>query len=193
MAQKSNPGTSKRERKVIWIVAAAAAAAAIVIFVVALSGSSAVSVADDLPPDERFIRETVNSFDPTQSTLERLAAVQTALTTLDKLPRARREAVIIEAMAAGVNNNLENFRSLPDADKPARAKLLYEDALQTRQHFRSLTPQERRRAKELLGDAAGGRAQLDRAINTVLNGMTSGERAMLNPVFVVWKSMLEEP
>ena len=192
MARKTNTETSKRGRKIIWIAAAVIAVAAVVIVVAAFRGSSGPA-AEELPPDERFIRETVNSFDPTQSTLQRLVAVQTALTTLDKLPQERREAVIIEAMASGVNNNLENFRSLPDAEKPARAKLLYEDAVQTRKHFRSLTPQERRRAKELLGTDAGGRAQLDRAINTVLNGMTSGERAMLNPVFVVWKSMLEEP
>ena len=192
MARKTNTETSKRGRKIIWIAVAVIAVAAVVIVVAAFRGSSGPA-AEELPPDERFIRETVNSFDPTQSTLQRLVAVQTALTTLDKLPQERREAVIIEAMASGVNNNLENFRSLPDAEKPARAKLLYEDAVQTRKHFRSLTPQERRRAKELLGTDAGGRAQLDRAINTVLNGMTSGERAMLNPVFVVWKSMLEDP
>ena len=191
MARKTNTETSRRGRKVVWIAAAVVAAVAVV--VVAALRSSSGPAAEELPPDERFIRETVNSFDPTQSTLQRLVAVQTALTTLDKLPQERREAVIIEAMASGVNNNLENFRSLPDAEKPARAKLLYEDAVQTRKHFRSLTPQERRRAKELLGTDAGGRAQLDRAINTVLNGMNSEERAMLNPVFVVWKSMLEEP
>ena len=193
MARKPNTEKNKNGRKALPIVAAVVAAAAIAVIFIAFRGGVANSAPDDLPPDERFIRETVNSFDPTQSTLERLAAVQTALATLEKLPQERREAVIIEAMASGLNNNLENFHALPDADKPARAKLLYEDALQTRKHFRRLTPQERRRARELLGNDAGGRAQFDRAVNTVLNGMTSEERTMLNPVFVVWKSMLEEP
>ena len=190
-----NPTTEAggKNRRAIWVAAAVALAAAAAILVAVLWRTSGGPAAEELPPDEKFIRETVNSFDPTQSTLQRLVAVQTALTTLDKLPQARREAGIIEAMVAGVNNNLENFRSLPESEKPARAKLLYEDALQTRKHFRSLTPQERRRAKELVGTDAGGRAQFDRVVNTVLNGMTSEERTMLNPVFVVWKSMLEEP
>ena len=185
------PETKKVRRRGLVPIAAAAAAICVIVFV--LRGRSGGPAEPELPPDERFIRETVNSFDPSQSTLQRLVSVQTALLDLEKLPQSRREEVIIEAMAAGVNRNLENFRALPDSEKPARAKLLYEDALQTRKHFRSLLPQERRRARELLGSEASGRAQLDSIINTVLNEMTAEERAMLNPVFVVWKSMLEEP
>ena len=192
--ETSSPIAEPRKgRRFVWIAAALVIAVLAGIGIAAIGGASPDSGADDLPPDERFIRATVNSFDPTQSTLQRLSSVQKALKTLDKLPQERREAVIIEAMATGVNRNLENFRALPDSEKPARAKLLYEDALQTRARFRRLTPDERRRAKELLGSEAGGRAQLDRALNTVLNEMTSDERAMLNPVFNVWKKMLEEP
>ena len=173
-------------------VAAAAAIALTAILVFVFRNTAANSAAEDLPPDERFIRETVVSFDPSQSTLQRLESVRTALTTLRELPQSRREEVIIEAMATGINRNLENFRALPDAEKPARAKLLHEDALQTRKFFRNLSPEDRRRARELLGGEAGSRAQVDRAVNMVLNEMTSEERKMLNPVFVVWKSMLEE-
>ena len=180
---------SLRRNVVIAVVVAAVALTAILVF--ALRGN-ADPAAQELPPDERFIRETVVSFDPNQSTLQRLESVRTALTTLKELPQTRREEVIIEAMATGINRNLENFRALPDAEKPARAKLLYEDALQTRKFFRNLPPEDRRRARELLGGEAKSRAQLDRAVNTVINVMTPEERTMLNPVFVVWKSMLEE-
>lgn len=183
--------TKKGRRRIAVGIGAAAAAVCAIVF--AFGGRSEKSAVPELPPDERFIRETVNSFDPSQSTLQRLVSVQTALLDLKKLPQSRREEVIIEAMAAGVNRNLENFRALPDSEKPARAKLLHEDALQTRKYFRTLLPQERRRARELLGSDASGRAQLDSIVNTVLNEMTSEERAMLNPVFVVWKNMLEEP
>ena len=191
MKKKPDPQQQKRNRARFAGIAVAVAAPVIVFGVLSHSGSGDAGPA--LPPDEQFIRDTVHSFDPTQSTLQRLGSVRSALQNLDKLPQVRREEVIIEAMAAGVNRNLELFRALPADQKDARAKLLYQDALQTRSYFRRLPSGDRRRARELLSSQASGRAQLERAAHTVLNVMTPEERAMLNPVFVVWKSMLEEP
>ena len=191
MKKPEVPQKQGNRRRYVGI--AVAVTAPVIVFGVLSHSGNGGDAAPGLPPDEQFIRDTVQSFDPTQSTLQRLGSVRNALQNLDRLPQVRREEVIIEAMAAGVNRNLELFRALPADQKDARAKLLYQDALQTRSYFRRLPSGDRRRARELLSSQASGRAQLERAAHTVLNVMTPEERAMLNPVFVVWKSMLEDP
>ena len=147
---------------------------------------------EGLPPEERLIRHTVNAFDPGQTTLQRLNSVWRALKSSETIPKTRRQEAIIEAMVSGVNGHLEDFRALPAERKPERAEQLYRDALRTRDYFRKLPEAKRRRAKELLYSEPGGKAELDRAMNTILNGLTPEERRMLSPVFTVWKTTLEE-
>ena len=177
-----------------WLIAGIAAVVAVIAATILcrLVWGSEDDDLRSLPPEERLIRSTVRAFDPEQTTLQRLQSVRRALQTIEDLPRARREGVIIEAMTAGVNGNLEAFRALPEAEKPARAERLYQDALRTRSYFRNLPAAKRKRAKDLLYSDTGAKAEVDRAMNTILNTLTPKEREMLNPVFTVWKNMLEE-
>lgn len=145
-----------------------------------------------LSPEERLVRHTVAAFDPGQSSIQRLKSVWRALKSSEKISTARRQEAIIEAMVAGVNRHLEDFRALPPERKQERAEALYRDALRTRDYFRKLPEAKRRRAKELLYSEPGGKAELDRAMNTILNGLSPEERQMLSPVFTVWKTTLEE-
>lgn len=180
----------RQDKRRLWI--AATIAGVVLIVTAVLCCLPARDPYAGLPPEERLIRHTVNAFDPAQSTLQRVDSVWRALKSSAKIPQARRQAAIVEATVAGVNRNLEAFRALPPERKRERAEQFYRDALQTRDYFRKLPEAKRRRAKDLLYSDPGGKAELDRAMNTILNGLSPEERQMLSPVFTVWKTTLEE-
>ena len=148
--------------------------------------------APKLSPEEQFLRNASAAFDPTQSTLRRFSTLYRAARKLEGVPKEKRQKLILRAMADGTNGSIDAFRALPDAEKPARADLLYKDALRTRDFYRSLPEKHRRRARELLRNDPEIRAEAARMVHTVVNRLTDPEKKLLSPVLQVWLSMLKE-
>ena len=146
----------------------------------------------ELSQEERFLRNASAAFDPTQSTLRRFSTLYRAARKLEGVPKERRQKLILRAMADGTNGSVDAFRALPESEKPARAELLYRDALRTRDFYRSLPEKHRRRARELLRSDPGLQAEAARMVHTVVNRLTASEKKMLSPVLQVWQTMLKE-
>ena len=179
----------KRRMYLVLIAGAVVLSAAVGVCVLLFSSDGAE---EELSPDEQFVRDTVRSFDPTQSTLQRLAVVRRAAKNLGRIPRARRQELMIKAMAAGANGSIDAFRALPESEKPERARLLYQDALRTRDFYRSMSAKDRRRAREILYGNPKAQQEVARMVRTVINKLTPDENRMLSPVFQTWQSMLKE-
>ena len=145
-----------------------------------------------LSPEEQFLRNASSAFDPTQSTLRRFSTLCRAARKLEGVPKEKRQKLILKAMADGTNGSIDAFRALPGSEKPARAELLYKDALRTRDFYRSLPEKHRRRARELLRNDPEIQAEAARMVHTVVNRLTAPEKKMLSPVLQVWQTMLKE-
>lgn len=146
----------------------------------------------ELSQEEKFLRDASCAFDPTQSTLKRFSTLYRAARKLSGIPNERRQKLVLKAMADGTNGSIDAFRALPEAEKPARAELLYQDALRTRDFYRSLPEKHRRRARELLRKDPELQAEAARMVHTVVNRLNDSEKKMLSPVLQVWQTMLKE-
>ena len=146
----------------------------------------------ELSQEEQFLRNASCAFDPTQSTLKRFSTLYRAAGKLDGVPKARRQKLVLTAMADGANACIDAFRALPESEKPARADLLYKDALRTRDFYRSLPEKHRRRAQELLRNDPELQAEAARMVRTVVNKLNDPEKKMLSPVLQIWLAMLKE-
>jgi len=146
----------------------------------------------ELSQEEQFLRNASRAFDPTQSTLKRFSTLYRAARKLEGVPQERRQKLILKAMADGTNGSIDAFRALPESEKPARAELLYKDALRTRDFYRSLPEKHRRRARELLRNDPEIQAEAARMVHTVVNRLNDPEKKMLSPVLQVWQTMLKE-
>ena len=145
-----------------------------------------------LSPEEQFLRNASSAFDPMQSTLRRFSTLYRTARKLDGVPKEKRQKLILKAMADGTNGSIDAFRALPEAEKPARAELLYKDALRTRDFYRALPEKHRRRARELLRNDPELQTEAARMVHTVVNRLTDPEKKLLSPVLQVWLSMLKE-
>ena len=146
----------------------------------------------ELSPEGQFLRDASRAFDPTQSTLKRFSTLYRAARKLSGVPNERRQKLVLKAMADGTNGSIDAFRALPESEKPARAELLYKDALRTRDFYRSLPEKHRRRARELLSKDPELQAEAARMVHTVVNRLNDSEKKMLSPVLQVWQTMLKE-
>ena len=145
----------------------------------------------ELSPEQRIRRDFQQAFDPEESTLSRLKSLRRSFKTARDIPERRRHEVIVESLAGSVTRAIEDFSKLPPEAKAARAKLLEEDAERTRKYFRKFPKSKQRAALALLSRTPGGRAQFNRAVDTV-SGLSPSDRRMLGPTVKIWKSMLEE-
>ena len=146
----------------------------------------------ELSQEEQFLRNASRAFDPTQSTLKRFSTLYRAARKLEGVPQERRQKLILKAMADGTNASVDAFRALPESEKPARAELLYKDALRTRDFYRSLPEKTRRRAREMLRNDPGLQAEAARMVHTVVNRLNDSEKKLISPVLQVWQTMLKE-
>ena len=145
-----------------------------------------------LAPEQRIRRDFQRSFDPKQSTLSRLSALRRNFKTLRGFPVEKRRAILVESLAEGVNRSLLDFTRLKPEQKPERAELLRKDAEKTLKFFRRFPKEKQRQALNMLANTPGGRAQLNRAIDTTTNDFSPEDRKLLGPTIKIWKSMLED-
>lgn len=145
-----------------------------------------------LPPEQKIHRNFRKAFDPNESTLDRLKSLRRSFKAAKNIPPEKRHPVIIEALAESVNDTFTAFAKLNPEQKAARAELMRKDAERTEKYFRSFPKSKQRRALALLADTPGGRAQLNRAIETTANVLSPEDRKLLGPTIKIWKNMLGE-
>lgn len=180
-----------KSRKWIWLTASAAA--------VLLLGASALLyyrlTADPdagLPPEEKIRRNFRNAFDPEEPTLQRLASLRRSFKATGSIPPEKRHPIIVEALAESVNRTFTEFAKLPPEQKAKRAEEMRLDAERTEKYFRRFSKKTQRKALSLLANTPGGRAQINRAIDTTSNVLSPEDRKLLGPAVKIWKSMLED-
>ena len=146
-----------------------------------------------LPPEQQIRRNFRQTFDPEESTLDRLASLRRSFRAVRSIPAKRRHEAIVEAMAESIDLTLQDFARLPADRKAARAELLRQDAERTRKYFRSRSKAMQKKALALLTGTPGGRAQFNNVIDTAATGLSPEDRRLLGPTMKIWKSMLEPP
>lgn len=145
-----------------------------------------------LPPEQKIHRNFRKAFDPNESTLDRLKSLRRSFKAAKNIPPEKRHPIIIEALAESVNDTFAEFAKLKPEQKAARAELMRKDAERTEKYFRSFSKSKQRKALALLADTPGGRAQLNRAIETTANVLSPEDRKLLGPTIKIWKNMLGE-
>ena len=146
----------------------------------------------ELPPKQQIRRDFRKAFNPEESTLERLASLRRSFKSAGNIPPEKRHPVIIEALAESVNRTFDEFARLKPDRKAERAERMREDAERTLKYFRRFPREKRKKALSLLANTPGGRAQLNRAIDTTAQGLSPEDRKMLGPAVKIWKTMLED-
>ncbi|MBQ9338134.1 MAG: hypothetical protein IJS14_12650 [Lentisphaeria bacterium] len=182
-------GPAKPSRKKILLWSSCGLAAAILL--IGVCRWFTFEPEPQLSPEERIARDFQKAFDPEESTLSRLRSLRRSFKTARGIPQSRRHEVIVESLAESVVRTIEDFSKLPPEAKAARAKLLEEDAERTRKYFRKFPKAKQRQAVALLSRTPGGRAQFNRAVDTV-SGLSPADRQLLGPTVKIWKSMLED-
>lgn len=188
-AENVQPGPVKPARKKILLRSCFG-----LVSVIALVGAYCyffVEPEPELPPEQRIRRDFQKAFDPEESTLSRLRSLRRSFKTSKNIPANRRHEVIVESLAGAVVRTIDDFSRLPPGAKAARAKLLEEDAERTRKYFLKFPKAKQRQALSLLTGTPGGKAQFNRAVDTV-SGLSPADRQMLGPAVRIWKSILEE-
>ena len=180
-----------KSKKWIWLTASAGA--------VLLLGTAAILyyrfTADPdagLPPEEKIRRNFQKAFKTEDSTLDRLAALRRSFKAAGNIPPEKRHPIIVEALAESVNRTFSDFAKLKPEQKARRAEDMRLDAERTRKYFRSFSKKTQKKALDLLANTPGGRAQLNRAIDTTANVLSPEDRKLLGPTVKIWKSMLED-
>ena len=180
-----------KSRKWIWLTASATAVlllgAAVLVYYRLTADPNA-----GLPPEEKIRRDFQKAFDPKQSTLDRLTTLRRSFKAARDIPPEKRHPIIVEALAESVNRTFTEFAKLPPEQKARRAEEMRLDAERTEKYFRRFSKKTQRKALSLLANTPGGRAQLNRAIDTTSNVLSPEDRKLLGPAVKIWKSMLEE-
>ena len=184
---QSCPGKSSRKKILLWSFCGFAA----LIVLAGICWRFCLDPEPQLTPEQRIRLDFQKAFDPEESTLSRLKALRRSFKIAKDIPKSRRHEVIVESLAGSVIRTIDDFSRLPPEAKAARAKLLEEDAERTRKYFRKFPKSKQRQAVALLSRTPGGRAQFNRAIDTV-SELSPTDRQLLGPTFKIWKSMLEE-
>lgn len=182
---------SPKKKKWIWLTASAAA-----VLLLAIAGTICWKFTADpdagLPPEEKVRRNFQKAFDPKQSTLDRLTTLRRSFKAAKDIPPEKRHPIIVEALAESVNRTFTEFAKLPPEQKARRAEEMRLDAERTEKYFRRFSKKTQRKALSLLANTPGGRAQINRAIDTTSNVLSPEDRKLLGPAVKIWKSMLEE-
>ena len=146
----------------------------------------------DLPPEQKIKRNFQRAFNPEETTLERLASLRRSFRSAQDIPPEKRNPVIIEALAESVNRTFSDFAKLPPDRKEEQAARMREDAERTLKYFRGVPRETQKKALAILAGTPGGRAQIDRAIDTTTNEFSPEDRRLLGPTIKIWKTMLED-